>query len=148
MAPGIAARPLAYGTDLAGFRRKSINHAAVWLDHNEARIFHLTSSTFDEATIHSSGGHTQLHRKAGADGSHRATEDQRYYHQVAEALVSADDVLVLGPATAKLELIKHAHRHDPKLETKIVGVETVDHPTDGQIVAYARRYFKDLDATS
>jgi hypothetical protein len=27
----------------------------------------------------------------------------------------------------------------------IVGVETVDHPSDGQLVAYARRYFKAED---
>jgi hypothetical protein len=25
---------------------------------------------------------------------------------------------------------------------KIVGVETVDHPSDGQLVAHARHYFK------
>jgi hypothetical protein len=27
------------------------------------------------------------------------------------------------------------------LEAKIVGVETVDHPTDRQLVAHARHYF-------
>jgi hypothetical protein len=31
------------------------------------------------------------------------------------------------------------------LEPKIVGVETVDHPTDGQLVAHARRYFHAAD---
>ena len=28
---------------------------------------------------------------------------------------------------------------------KIVGVETVDHPSDAQLVAYARQYFKAED---
>jgi hypothetical protein len=27
----------------------------------------------------------------------------------------------------------------------IIGVETVDHPTDAQLVAYARQYFKGAD---
>jgi hypothetical protein len=27
----------------------------------------------------------------------------------------------------------------------ILGVETVDHPTDKQLVAYARKYFKSAD---
>jgi stalled ribosome rescue protein Dom34 len=126
------------------------HHAAVWLDHNEARIFHVTPSAFDEAVVHlvvtSPHAHTQLHRRSGSDDGHRAAEDQPYYRAVTEALADADAVLVLGPSTAKLELIKHAHRHAPTLEAKIVGVETVDHPTDGQIVALVRRYFKEVDA--
>jgi hypothetical protein len=36
------------------------------------------------------------------------------------------------------------HRHDPKLIDKIAAVESVDHPSDGALVAYARRYFKPL----
>lgn len=123
------------------------HHAAVWLDHNEARIFHTTPTTFDEVVVESPKAHTQLHRKAGSDDGHRATEDQGYYREVAQALADAGDVLVLGPATAKLELIKYAHRHDPKLAAKIVGVETVDHPTDRQLAAYIRHYFKVADAT-
>jgi stalled ribosome rescue protein Dom34 len=129
----------------------SNHHAAVWLDHNEARIFHVTASAFDEPIVHSvvtspTAG-TQLHRRSGSDDGHRAAETQPYYRSIAEALTGADAVLVLGPSTAKLELIKHAHRHDPKLEAKIIGVETVDHPTDGQIAALVRRYFKEADAT-
>lgn len=122
------------------------NHAAVWIDHNEARIFHTTATTCDEVIVESPKAHTQLHRKSGPDDGHRATEDQRYYRQVADALTDAGDVLVLGPATAKLELIKYAQRHDPKLDAKIVGVETVDHPTDRQLVAHIRHYFKVADA--
>jgi hypothetical protein len=34
------------------------------------------------------------------------------------------------------------HRH---LVSKIVGVETADHPTGGEIVAHARSYFKASD---
>ena len=123
----------------------STYHAAVWLDHNEARIFHITKTTFDEKTIQSDKGHTQLHRKSGSDDGHRAKESQDYYHEVITALSDAEMILVVGPSTAKLELIKHAHRHDPKLEAKIIGVETVDHPSDGQLVAYMRKYFKEAD---
>jgi stalled ribosome rescue protein Dom34 len=124
------------------------HHAAVWLDHNEARIFHANATTFDETVVESPKAHTQLHRKSGpSNDGHRATENQNYYREVAQALTEAEDVLVLGPATAKLELIKYAHQHDPKLDAKIVGVETVDHPTDRQLVAYIRHYFKAADAT-
>jgi uncharacterized protein YbcI len=46
---------------------------------------------------------------------------------------------------AKTELVKHIHNHDPKLMNVIVGVETVDHPSDAQLVAYARKYFNATD---
>jgi stalled ribosome rescue protein Dom34 len=121
------------------------HHAAVWLDHNEARVFHATATTFNELVVESPRAHTQLHRKSGPDDGHRAPESQLYYREVAQALRGADDVLVLGPSTAKLELIKYAHRHDPKLQAKIVGIETVDHPTDRQLAAYIRHYFKAAD---
>jgi hypothetical protein len=45
----------------------------------------------------------------------------------------------------KTELVKHIHHHDPKLMNVIVGVETVDHPSDAQLVAYARKYFNAAD---
>ena len=123
------------------------HHAAVWLDHNEAHVFHTTAVlTFDESIIESPKAHTQLHRKSGVGDGQRATEDQHYYREVAQALAEAEDVLIMGPATAKLELIKYAHRHDPKLAAKIVGVETVDHPTDRQLAAHVRKYFKAAEA--
>ena len=50
-----------------------------------------------------------------------------------------------GPAQAKLQLVKHIQAHDPALMAKVVGVETVDHPSDAQLVAYARKYFRAKD---
>jgi hypothetical protein len=45
----------------------------------------------------------------------------------------------------KLQLAKHSHAHDGELVSKVVGVECVDQPTDGQLVAYARKYFQAKD---
>jgi stalled ribosome rescue protein Dom34 len=118
-------------------------HAAVWLDHNEARIFHVTAESFDATTIVSPKAHTQLHRRSGpgAESGHRAQGDAHFYADIEKALAGAKAILVLGPSTAKLELIKHVHKHARDLEPRIVGIETVDHPSDGQLVRYVRRYF-------
>jgi stalled ribosome rescue protein Dom34 len=122
-------------------------YAAIWLDHHQAKVFHVTATTFEEETIRPAREHTNIHRKSGpgAESGHRAPEDQHYYHDVAKALEDAQEILVLGPATAKLEFIKHVHKHHHAIEPKIIGVETVDHPTDRQIVTYARQYFKAVD---
>ena len=41
--------------------------------------------------------------------------------------------------------MKHIEKHEPKLMKTILGVETVDHPSDAQLVALARKYFKTAD---
>lgn len=122
-------------------------HAAVWLDHSEARVFHIDKRSFDETTIVAEKPHRQIHRKSGpgAISGKRVTGDPAFYEEVSKALAENEEILVLGPSTAKLELIKHVHRHHPALEHKIVGVETVDHPSDRQIVTYARHYFDAVD---
>ncbi len=40
----------------------------------------------------------------------------------------------------RTQLVKHIDQHDPKLMKTIAGVETVDHPSDAELVAHARHY--------
>ena len=116
-------------------------HAVVWLDHAEAHVMHFSPEEVEKQLILPADPHKNLHIKSGKMGAGKALEDQKYYHDIAQALSTASEILVVGPANAKLQLIKHIHAHDKELVEKIIGVETVDHPTDGQVVAYARKYF-------
>jgi len=59
-----------------------------------------------------------------------------------KAFADAGAVHIAGPANAKAELVKHTEHQAPALSAKIVGVETVDHPTYVELVAHARRFFK------
>ena len=119
-------------------------HAALWIDHQEAKIFHLTAAGFDSSTFEAPRHRVHRHQDATAERQNPA-DSSRFYHEVARALEGVEEILVVGPATAKLEFIKHVHKHDRSLVEKIIGVETVDHPTDNQLVAHARRYFKAAD---
>lgn len=116
-------------------------HAVVWLDHSEAHVMHISPDDVEKSVVHPSKPHQHLHSKSGTVGNGRSAEDKTYYHAIAEALKGAQEILVVGPAQAKLQLIKHINTHDQALSDKVVGVETIDHPTDGQLVAYARKYF-------
>ena len=116
-------------------------HAVVWLDHSEAHVMHIAPDDVEKSVVHPSKPHQHLHSKSGTTGAGKAAEDKTYYHAIVEALKGAQEILVVGPAQAKLQLIKHIHSHDPAMSDKVVGVESIDHPTDGQLVAYARKYF-------
>jgi stalled ribosome rescue protein Dom34 len=121
------------------------HHVAVWLDHEEARVFRIAKDTFEESTLRDPHHHVRRDTSRQAvDGKH-PDDPKAFFHDVARTLDEADEVLVVGPSTAKLQFIKYAHAHDPKLVQRIVGVETVDHPTDPQLAALARRYFHGAD---
>ncbi len=120
-------------------------HAVVWIDHREARVFHFNPTEIDKLVIHPDHPTKQVHHKAGAVGSGHAGGDHEFLHAVAQAIADAGAVLITGPGNAKAELVRHIESHDPALKKLIAGVEAVDHPSDGQLVAHARKYFKAED---
>ena len=122
-------------------------HALVWIDHLEAHVMHISNDDVEASLVKPHSPHHKVQSKVGTLGNGRAPEDQDYYHRVTVALAGATEILIVGPAQAKLQLVKHIHAHDPALVAKVVGVETVDHPSDGQLVAYARKYFHAKDMT-
>jgi stalled ribosome rescue protein Dom34 len=117
-------------------------HAIVWIDHQQAKIFHFDSTDSGRTTVRSTHPHQHIHHKANARDSGHAPVDAAFLKNVAEALSGAGAILVAGPASAKTELVAHIEREQPNLFKRISGVETMDHPTDGALVAFARRYFK------
>jgi len=123
----------------------SHHHAAVWLDHSEANVMHISPADVEKSVIHPAKPHQHLHSRSGTVGAGRKDEDPAYYHAIAEALQGVQEILIVGLAQAKLQLVKHIHAHDHGLVDKIVGVETVDHPSDGPLVACARKYFRAKD---
>lgn len=120
-------------------------HAAVWIDHHQARVFHFGPVELEQLVIHPDHPAKHIHHKANSIGNGHAQEDHEYLQAVAASVADAGAILVTGPANEKSELVKHIHRHAPKLMNAIVGIETVDHPSDGQLVAYAKKYFKAAD---
>jgi stalled ribosome rescue protein Dom34 len=117
-------------------------HAVVWIDHHEARVFHFSPTDVATLVLHPDHPTRHIHHKANSIGSGNAAEDHAFLHAVAQSIADAGAVLITGPASAKNELVKHIDQHDHRLMKIIAGVETVDHPSDAQLVAHARHYFK------
>jgi stalled ribosome rescue protein Dom34 len=117
-------------------------HVLVWIDHHEAKIFQLNTSEVDRTKILSSQPHLHIHHKANSRDAGHASVDTAFLQRVATIITDADAVLITGPANAKKELatyIEHAH---PDLAKRISGVQPLDHPSDGELVAFARTFFK------
>jgi hypothetical protein len=123
-------------------------HAVVWIDHREARVFHF-SPTDRGAARSSSGSSDSAHPPRGKfDRQRTCGGGSRLPAGVAESIADAGAVLIARPANEKSELAKYIRERSPKVMSAIVGVETVDHSSDAQLVAYARKRFKATDRMS
>ena len=120
-------------------------HAVVWLDHREAKVVDFSVDDKHVVNVHHKGGHRQVHHKAGATGSGHSNDDGHFFDAIVAALDDAREVLVTGPGNAKVGFREHVAKRHAALAGRIVGVETLDHPTEGELLAYARRYFKRVD---
>lgn len=123
----------------------SFKHAVIWVDHKEAHIIHFNAEEKMNKIIKSNTKQPHLHHKAGSLGAGHTGAEDSYLHEIISAVSDAQEILIVGPGSAKLELVRHASKHDAKIADKIVAVETVDHPSDAQLLAYAKKYFVPVD---
>jgi len=115
---------------------------ALWMDGTEAKIFHVLDTRFDESIVRSPNHHIHRHPKDSRSRIHNHPDDEhRFFHEVAQTLVAADHILLTGPAVTKLRFLRYLLEREPRIEARVVGIETVDHPTDRQLVAHMRQYF-------
>ena len=121
-------------------------HAVVWLDHREAKVVDFSVDDKHVVNVHHKGGHRQVHHKAGSSGSGHSADDNHFYDQIVTALGDAQEILITGPGTAKVAFRDHVTQKHAALARRIVGVETLDHPLEGELLAHARKVFKRIDA--
>ncbi|MGE5540644.1 MAG: translational machinery protein [Gemmatimonas sp.] len=120
-------------------------HAVVWIDHSEAKVLSFNADDVDESIVRPANPHVHVHHKAGVTGPGKDTPDVHFMRKVADSLHPFGEILIAGPGTAKTELAEFIRQHDAGLSAKILGVQTLDHPSDGQIVAFGRKYFRAAD---
>jgi stalled ribosome rescue protein Dom34 len=117
------------------------NHAVVWVDQTEAHVIHFSRDDAETEVVKT----TSQHQKKGVLGASTAAEDTAYLDEIASALDASKEILIVGPGQEKLTFMRHLNKHHAGTAEKVVSVETVDHPNDGQLLTYARKYFVKAD---
>jgi stalled ribosome rescue protein Dom34 len=118
-------------------------HAVVWIDHQRARILHFNVEEADRTLIRD---HVvrDIHAHEKRTG-HRIEENKPFFEDVAKTIADAGAILIVGPAQEKDFFAKFLGEKHPAIRAHIAGVEKADHPTDGELVDFARRYVKAAD---
>jgi stalled ribosome rescue protein Dom34 len=120
-------------------------HAVVWIDHQKATAWHFTPTEQSNSVVHAREQHQRVHSRKSAHGGHKSPADHGFFDEVAHALEGAHEILVMGPAQTKQEFAAYLKEKHPQLGRAIVGVESADHPTDAEVLGYARRHFTAID---
>jgi stalled ribosome rescue protein Dom34 len=123
----------------------SYYHSVVWIDHQKATVWQFTSTEEERTLVHSHDHHQKLHGRKSTHGGHQHPVDAKFFEEVAAALSGTHEILVIGPAQTKQEFANFLKEKHAPLGKGIVAVETADHPSDAEVLSYARRHFKALD---
>lgn len=116
----------------------------LWIDHRQAVIVILG---VQQGAIKRISSHVEQHAEESAleddSGEDRRLDDDlsRYYDEVINTyLHDAEAILIFGPGLAKFELQKQFESQ--ARSGHIVGVETTDKLTDGQVIRKVRHHFQ------
>ncbi len=121
-------------------------HLVVWLDHRQARLYALTHDAFQETQVHNSdAGEGHIHHHAGSVGAGHVALGRAFLDKISDAIGAAQEILIVGPSGAKTALKTFLDSHKPHQAGNVVAVEPMDHASDGEIVAFARRFFERAD---
>ncbi|MEI6473985.1 MAG: hypothetical protein WCO75_01195 [Planctomycetota bacterium] len=127
-----------------------VNHdaAVIFVDHQGARVRFLdgpdlaavTAAHLDIDALHNKFRVRDNSLVGGFGRSH--PDETPLFAKLSHVVLRCGKVLVVGPGSTKNEFVSHLERNHPGAMSKhIIGVRTVDHPTDGQLVALARTAF-------
>ena len=112
---------------------------AIWVDHEHAKVFNYSTTGLTQEVYKTH--HHEHHKHANDQAEHQRLE-KNLFEQFTGKLGTAEQILILGPGNAKQHLQKFLQNHNAAFAKKIVGCEAMDHPTDPQIIEYARKFFK------
>jgi len=116
----------------------SLFHAVVWLDHAQAQVLQFDAEHVQGQKVKAHSHHTAQH------GSTVRTQHE-FFGDVCDALAGITEVLVTGPKQGLADFRHYAEKHRTATAKHIVGYETVDHPSEKQLIALARHYFLRYD---
>ena len=116
----------------------SLFHAVVWVDHQSAQVLQFDAEHVQAQKVKAHGHLTKQH------GSEVRTEHE-FFGEICDALAGIKEVLITGSHTAQIDFKRYAEKHRPAVLAQIVGYETVDRPSENQLIAMARKYFVKFD---
>jgi hypothetical protein len=118
------------------------NHAVVWLDAGEARVFSFDAEDVERKRVKADAPRTRV-RHAGNVGEGKGRDNREYFEAIlAEVEATLDDVdgwMIAGPDGARQDFEKYVRGHAELLARKLGKGEVMDRLDDTRLLDLARR---------
>jgi len=111
-----------------------LSHALAWIAHVDVHVIQFDAQRSVDQRIKR---RTLFTRQSG----HQLRGQHEFFGEVCEALVGIRSVLVVGHPEPLSAFRQYVSKHRPALALHIVGWETLDHPTEPEVLALARGFF-------
>jgi stalled ribosome rescue protein Dom34 len=111
-------------------------HAVVWIDQSEAHVVMFDREHMEAQRIKSRTHHKQ---------QGKVDDSTAFFAAVAQTLNDTHEVLLTGPGLVRNQFRDWCSSHLPAVAGSVVASVVSDHPSDGQLVALARQYFRTFD---
>ena len=108
--------------------------AVIHLSHESARIVE-----FDATSMHA--GQVEQHPHSTRQHGSGVRSEHEFFGSVCDRFLGFTKVLVTGGHTTLADFRHYVEKHRPLVAPHIAGYEVVDHLTDNQLVAAARKRF-------
>jgi hypothetical protein len=109
-------------------------HAVAFVDHQSAQLIQFDSANVVERKIHQ---HLHVTRQHGSG----VRSEHEFFGSVCDMLDDTAEILITGGHTGLADFKHYLSQHRPLTAPRIVGYEVVDHPSENQLVALARKHF-------
>ena len=113
-------------------------HAVAWVDHQNAQVLQFDA---EQVQAHKLSAHVHPTPQHGS----QVRSEHEFFGQVCDAVAGIPQVLIAAGHTAQSDFRHYVEKHRPAVTAQIAGWETVDHPSEGQLVALARKFFVQHD---
>ena len=112
----------------------SLFHAVAFIDHHTAQVLQFDA---EQVLAHTEHEHKHLTRQHGSG----VRDQHEFFGHVCDALEGIAEVLLTGGHQGLADFKHYVDKHRPQTALRIVGYEVVDHPSENQLVAMARKHF-------
>jgi len=74
----------------------NLQHAIVWIDHQQAKIFQFDAAQMTSSMIRSTHPHEHIHHKANSGDSGHVAVDKAFLKRVGQTVAEAAGILITG----------------------------------------------------
>lgn len=119
----------------------SLFHAVAFVDHQAAQVLQFDAEQVLSQKVRE---HKHMTRQHGSS----VRDEHEFFGLVCDALDGIAEVLMAGGHQGLADFKHYVDKHRPLIAAHIVGYEVVDHPSEAELVALARKHFNKYDQTT